>query len=105
MNSKAQAIHNGSPFCAIMSGQRMFKGQPMEPKKKHLEDNPIHLRTYLDGEIFLIAMLITFWLVMGLGILAVFQIIYHAGFVTFAASLILAGVLVQLWRHLRLQWL
>jgi len=81
----------------------MFKGQPMEPKKKHLEDNPIHLRTYLDGEIFIIAMLLTFWLIMALGIFAVFQIIYHAGFVIFAVSLILAGILLQVWRHLRLK--
>jgi hypothetical protein len=83
----------------------MFKGQPMELKKKHLEDNPIHLRTYLDGEIFLIAMLIAFWLIMALGILVVFQIIYHAGFVTFAISLILAVIFLQLFKFLRLRWL
>ena len=83
----------------------MFKGQPMESKKKHLDDNPIHLRTYLDGEIFIFGMLIAFWLIMALGIFAMFQLVYHAGFVTFAVSLIFAGVLIQLWRRLRLKWL
>jgi hypothetical protein len=78
----------------------MCKGQPMEPKKKHLEDNPIHLRTYLDGEIFIVGMLIAFWLVMVFGIFAVFQIIYHAGFVTFLESMLLAGILFLLYKRI-----
>ena len=83
----------------------MFKGQPMEPKKKHLEDNPIHLRTYLDGEIFIVGMLIAFWLIMAFGILAVFQIIYHAGFVNFAVSIIVAVIFWQVCKFLLLKWL
>jgi hypothetical protein len=68
----------------------------MTEKVKRSEDNPIKLRTYLDGCAFIAFMFIVFWGVLILGTMAAFNIIYHAELLVCSGGIILAAIMFKL---------
>ena len=71
----------------------------MTEKRKRSEDNPIRLRTYLDGCAFIAFMFLAFWGILIAGTLAAFNIVYHAEFAVCTGSIFLAAIVFMINRH------